>query len=197
MAGHVRRFNPSHQWIHTRPRNGELKPRQLDVRAYFFRPSNLNAPGLPRTWTGHLPWHHACHQVDLFQHQAGETVCQCFGLQGNTHKDLGIAMDMSIGLKMSSGAPCMLSLSFNNKGRFGTVFRYICDNATYIARYDDLFDGDDRRIDLSGVAMSGNGIELIDREFFSAIAKRREPNSSVGQCLSSMWVLDRIERSFV
>jgi 2-hydroxy-4-carboxymuconate semialdehyde hemiacetal dehydrogenase len=196
MAGHVRRYNPSHQWIHNRIKAGELKIQQMDVQTYFFRRSNLNALGQPRTWTDHLLWHHACHTVDLFQYQTGEVASEAFGLQGPKHAQLGIAMDMAIGMKTPSGAICTLSLSFNNKGPLGTYFRYICDNGTYIARYDDLYDGDDKKIDLTGVAVSNNGIELIDREFFAAIREGREPNGSVAQCLDAMRTLDRIEKSF-
>jgi len=194
MAGHTRRFNPSHQWIHQRIRAGDLKIQQMDVQTYFFRRGNLNALGQPRSWTDHLLWHHACHTVDLFQYQTGETATQVHGLQGPMHPELGIAMDMSIGMKVPSGAICTLSLSFNNNGPLGTFFRYICDNGTYIARYDDLVDGYDKAVDLAGVAVSKNGIELQDREFFSAIGERREPNASVAQCLPAMRTLDRIER---
>ncbi|WP_413206810.1 Gfo/Idh/MocA family oxidoreductase [Rhodospirillum sp. A1_3_36] len=196
MVGHVRRFNPSHQWIHNKIVAGELKIQQMDVQTYFFRRSNLNALGEPRTWTDHLLWHHACHTVDLFQYQTGEVPSQVFGLQGPTHPELGIAMDMSIGMKAPSGALCTLSLSFNNNGPLGTYFRYICDNGTYIARYDDLFNGKEEPIDLTGVAVSNNGVELVDREFVSAIQEGREPNSSVDQGLSAMETLDRIEKSF-
>lgn len=195
MAGHVRRFNPSHQWIHNKITAGELKLLQLDVQTYFFRRTNMNAAGKARSWTDHLLWHHACHTVDLFQYQTGETASEAYGLQGPKHPDLGIAMDMSIGLKVPSGAVCTLSLSFNNDGPFGTFFRYICDNGTYLARYDDLFDGREEQIDLTGVAVSNNGIELIDREFVAAIQENREPNSSVAQCLGAMQTLDRIEKS--
>lgn len=195
MAGQVRRFNPSHQWIHNRIMRGELKIQQMDVQTYFFRRTNMNAKGEPRSWTDHLLWHHACHTVDLFQYQTGETVSQAFGLQGPIHPALNIAMDMSIGMKTPSGAICTLSLSFNNDGPLGTFFRYICDNGTYIARYDDLFDGKEKPVDLSGVAVSSNGIELIDREFISAIREKRTPNSSVEQVLPTMATLDRIERS--
>lgn len=194
MAGQVRRFNPSHQWIKNRIDAGELKIQQMDVQTYFFRRTNSNAKGEPRSWTDHLLWHHACHTVDLFQYQTGETASEAFGLQGPIHPDLGIAMDMSIGMKVPSGAICTLSLSFNNEGPFGTFFRYICDNGTYIARYDDLFDGNENPIDLSGVAVSNNGIELIDREFIAAIKEGREPNASVAQTLPAMATLDRIER---
>lgn len=197
MAGHVRRFNPSHQWIHNKIVAGDIKIQQLDVQTYFFRRSNMNALGNPRSWTDHLLWHHACHTVDLFQYQTGEVASQAYGLQGPVHKDLGIAMDMSIGMKTASGALCTLSLSFNNDGPLGTFFRYICDNGTYLARYDDLFDGNEKPIDLSGVAVSNNGIELIDREFVSSIREGREPNSSVGQCLSAMSTLDRIEKTMI
>jgi len=194
MAGQVRRFNPSHQWIHNRIVKGELKIQQMDVQTYFFRRTNTNAKGEARSWTDHLLWHHACHTVDLFQYQTGETVSECYGLQGPIHPDLGIALDMSIGMKTPSGAICTLSLSFNNDGPFGTFFRYICDNGTYIARYDDLFDGREQPVDLSGVAVSNNGIELIDREFIAAINENRRPNSDARDVLSAMETLDRIER---
>ena len=196
MSGQVRRFNPSHQWIHNKIKAGELKILQMDVQTYFFRRSNLNALGQARSWTDHLLWHHACHSVDLFQYQTGETASQAFGLQGPMHPELKIAMDMSIGLKTPSGAILTLSLSFNYDGPLGTYFRYICDKGTYLARYDDLFDGRENPIDLSGVAVSNNGIELIDREFFAAIKEGREPNASVAQVLPAMETLDRIERSF-
>ena len=195
MAGHTRRFNPSHQWIHNKIKAGELNIQQLDVQTYFFRRSNLNALGQPRSWTDHLLWHHACHTVDLFQYQTGAVASDICALQGPKHPELGIAMDMSIGLKVPSGAICTLSLSFNNDSPFGSFFRYICDNGTYIASYDDLFDGNQNPIDVSDVDVSMNGIELQDREFFAAIKEAREPNSSVAQALSSMETLDRLEQT--
>ena len=194
MAGHTRRFNPSHQWIHKRIQAGELKILQMDVQTYFFRRTNMNAEGKPRSWTDHLLWHHACHTVDLFQYQTGEIASTVQALQGPMHPALGIAMDMSIGMKVPSGAICTLSLSFNNDGPLGTFFRYICDNGTYIARYDDLFDGKDNKIDVSKVDVSMDGIELQDREFIHAIQEGREPNASVAQVLPAMETLDRLEK---
>ncbi|MGD8323968.1 MAG: Gfo/Idh/MocA family oxidoreductase [Gammaproteobacteria bacterium] len=194
MAGHTRRFNPSHQWIHNRIVAGELTLQQLVVQTYFFRRQNINLEGKPRSWVDHLLWHHACHTVDLFQYQTGETAADVFALEGPHHPELGIAMDMTIGMKVPSGAICSLSLSFNNDGPQGTFFRYICDNGTYIARYDDLVDGKENPIDLSGVAVSNNGIELQDREFFAAIKEGREPNSSVAQVYPAMESLHRLEQ---
>ncbi len=194
MVGHTRRFNPSHQWIHKKVKAGELKIQQMDVQTYFFRRTNTNALGKPRSWTDHLLWHHACHTVDLFQYQTGEVASEAYGLQGPIHPDLGIAMDMSIGMKVPSGAICTLSLSFNNDGPLGTFFRYICDKGTYIARYDDLFDGKENRIDVSEVDVSMDGIELCDREFIAAIKEGREPNASVAQCLSAMQTLDKLDK---
>jgi 2-hydroxy-4-carboxymuconate semialdehyde hemiacetal dehydrogenase len=194
MAGHVRRFNPSHQWVHQRIKAGELSIQQMDVQTYFFRRTNMNATGQPRTWTDHLLWHHACHTVDLFQHQTGERPLVANAIQGPIDPQLGIAMDISIQLKVPSGAILTLSLSFNNEGPFGSFFRYICDNGTYKALYDDLVDGNDRPIDVSHIDVSMNGIELEDREFFAAIAEQRVPRSSVAQCLPSMQTLGALER---
>ena len=192
MVGHTRRFNPSHQYIHRKVAAGELNIQQMDVQTYFFRRKNMNAKGEARSWTDHLLWHHAAHTVDLFAYQAGQIV-QANAIEGPHHPELGIAMDMSIQLKSESGAICTLSLSFNNDGPLGTFFRYIGDNGTWIARYDDLVTGKEEPIDLSGVAVSTNGIELQDREFVAAIREGREPNASVAQVLPCYRVLDALE----
>lgn len=194
MVGHTRRFNPSHQLVSKRIQDGELNIQQMDVQTYFFRRKNINAKGEARSWTDHLLWHHAAHTVDLFAYQAGSKVVKANAIQGPIHPELGIALDMSIQLQAENGAICTLSLSFNNDGPLGTFFRYICDNGTYLARYDDLFDGKDEQIDVSNVAVSMNGIELQDREFFAAIKEGREPNSSVNQVLDCYKVLHDLEQ---
>lgn len=194
MVGHTRRFNPSHQWLHKRIAGGELNIQQMDVQTYFFRRKNINAKGEPRSWTDHLLWHHAAHTVDLFAYQAGSPIVEANAVQGPIHPELGIAMDMSIQMRAENGAICTLSLSFNNDGPLGTFFRYICDNGTYIARYDDLVDGREEPIDVSKVDVSMNGIELQDREFFAAIREGREPNSSVASVLPCYKVLHDLEQ---
>src|SRR6266700_3753603 len=193
MCGHTRRFNPSHQWVRKKVIAGEYSIQQMDVQTYFFRRTNLNALGQPRSWTDHLLWHHAAHTVDLFQYQTGEDVEIANAVQGPLHPELGIAMDMSIQLRTPSGRICTLSLSFNNDGPFGTFFRYICDNGTYIARYDDLVTGREEPVDVSAVDVSTNGIELQDREFVAAITEKREPNASVGDVLPCYRVLGELE----
>ena len=194
MCGHTRRFNPSHQFVHKQIQAGQFNVFQMDVQTYFFRRTNMNALGQPRSWTDHLLWHHAAHTVDLFAYQAGSPVVKANAIQGPIHPTLGIAMDMSIQLQAANGAICTLSLSFNNDGPLGTFFRYIGDNATYIARYDDLFNGKEEKIDVSQVAVSMNGIELQDREFFAAIREGREPNASVAQVLPCYQVLHDLEQ---
>lgn len=193
MVGHTRRFNPSHQWVHNRVVSKELTIQSMDVQTFFFRRTNTNALGQPRSWTDNLLWHHAAHTVDLFAYQCGEPIVDANILAGPTHPELGIPMDMSIQLKSASGQLCTLALSFNNDGPLGTFFRYICDNGTYIARYDDLFTGRDEQIDVSGVAVSTDGIELQDREFIAAIQEGREPNSSLEQVIACYEVLGKLQ----
>ena len=194
MCGHTRRFNPSHQWVNRKIKAGQFNIQQMDVQTYFFRRTNMNALGQPRSWTDHLLWHHAAHTVDLFAYQARSPIVQAHALQGPIHPTLGIAMDMGIQLKAANGAICTLSLSFNNDGPLGTFFRYIGDTGTYLARYDDLYTGKDEKIDVSQVDVSVNGIELQDREFFAAIREGREPNASVAQVLPCYEVLHRLEQ---
>jgi 2-hydroxy-4-carboxymuconate semialdehyde hemiacetal dehydrogenase len=197
MCGHTRRFNPSHQYVHQKITQGAFNVLQMDVQTYFFRRTNMNALGQARSWTDHLLWHHAAHTVDLFAYQCGSPIVKANAVQGPIHPVLGIAMDMSIQLKAANGAICTLSLSFNNDGPLGTYFRYIGDTDTYLARYDDLFNGKDEKIDVSKVAVSMNGIELQDREFFAAIREGREPNSSVAKVLPCYRVLHDLEQQLV
>ena len=194
MCGHTRRFNPSHQWVNHKIKAGEFNIQQMDVQTYFFRRTNMNALGQARSWTDHLLWHHAAHTVDLFAYQAGSPIVKANAVQGPIHPTLGIAMDMSIQLQAANGAICTLSLSFNNDGPLGTYFRYIGDTGTYLARYDDLYTGKEEQIDVSKVAVSMNGIELQDREFFAAIKEGREPNSGVSQVLPCYKVLHTLEQ---
>jgi 2-hydroxy-4-carboxymuconate semialdehyde hemiacetal dehydrogenase len=194
MCGHTRRFNPSHQYVNQQITAGKFNIQQMDVQTYFFRRTNTNALGQARSWTDHLLWHHAAHTVDLFAYQANSPIVQANAIQGPIHPVLGIAMDMSIQLRAANGAICTLSLSFNNDGPLGTYFRYIGDTATYLARYDDLYTGKEEKIDVSQVAVSMNGIELQDREFFAAIQEGREPNSSVGKVFACYQVLHQLEQ---
>jgi 2-hydroxy-4-carboxymuconate semialdehyde hemiacetal dehydrogenase len=194
MCGHTRRFNPSHQYVNQKIKAGQFNIQQMDVQTYFFRRTNMNALGQPRSWTDHLLWHHAAHTVDLFAYQVGSPIVKANAVQGPIHPALGIAMDMGIQLKAANGAICTLSLSFNNDGPLGTYFRYIGDTATYLARYDDLYTGKEEQIDVSKVAVSMNGIELQDREFFAAIQEGREPNASVAQVLPCYQVLHDLEQ---
>jgi 2-hydroxy-4-carboxymuconate semialdehyde hemiacetal dehydrogenase len=193
MCGHTRRFNPSHQWVHRKIAAKEFALQHLQVQTFFFRRTNMNALGQPRSWTDHLLWHHAAHTVDLFMWQTGGEVVAANVLQGPIHPALGIAMDMSIQLKSASGALCTLSLSFNNDGPLGSFFRYIGDSGTYVARYDELLDGNDKPIDVSRVDVSLNGIELQDREFFAAIREGREPRAGVASVLPCYRLLARLE----
>ena len=194
MCGHTRRFNPSHQYVHNEIKVGKFNVLQMDVQTFFFRRTNMNALGQPRSWTDHLLWHHAAHTVDLFAWQCGSPIVKANAVQGPIHPALGIAMDMSIQLQAANGAICTLSLSFNNDGPLGTWFRYIGDTATYLAKYDDLYNGKEEKIDVSKVDVSMNGIELQDREFFAAIKEKREPNASVAQVLPCYQVLDQLEQ---
>ena len=194
MVGHVRRFNPAHQWVNNRVASGELNIQQMDIQTFFFRRSNVNALGEPRSWTDHLLWHHAAHSIDLFRYQTGEDIADVYAVAGPVNPDLGIYMDMGVVMRTTGGKICNLSLSFNNDGPLGTEFRYICDNGTYTAYYDDMKTGRGEIVDVSGIDISTNGIELMQREFFSAIKEGREPNGSVGQIFSTMEVLEKIQQ---
>ena len=193
MAGHVRRFNPSHQLMNHKLRNEGVFLQQMQAHTHFFRRTNMNALGQPRSWVDHLLWHHACHTVDLFSYQTGEEISVVSAVQGPYHPELKIAMDMGIIMQTPKGSICVLSLSFNDEGPIGSPYRYICDKGTWVSFYDDLTDGFGAKLDLSGVAPSMNGFENQDREFIAAIEGKRAPNCSVANALATMKVLGKIE----
>ena len=193
MAGHVRRFNPSHQLMNQKLRNEGVFLQQLQAHTHFFRRTNMNALGQPRSWVDHLLWHHACHTVDLFAYQTGEEISVVSAVQGPYHPELKIAMDMGIIMQTPKGSICVLSLSFNDEGPIGSPYRYICDKGTWVSFYDDLTDGFGKKLDLAGVAPSMNGFENQDREFIAAIEGKRAPNCSVADALATMKVLGKIE----
>jgi 2-hydroxy-4-carboxymuconate semialdehyde hemiacetal dehydrogenase len=172
MVGHTRRFNSSHQWVHERITTGRSTLQHMVVETFFFRRTNTNALGKPRSWTDHLLWHHACHTVDLFQHQTGEVADRVWAAQGPIHPDLGIALDMSIGLRVPSGALCTLDLSFNNDGPID------------LSQVPDVIE-----------TGSTDGIALQDRELVKAVFDGREPEASVASCLPALQTLDRIEQA--
>ena len=196
MAGHVRRFNPGHQWIHQRITSGEIQLQQIQAHTYFFRRTNMNALGAPRSWVDHLLWHHACHTVDMFIYQTGGVPEQIYGVEGPHNPELGIAMDLAIIMKAKNGAICTLSTSFNNDGPIGSPYRYICDKGTWIAFYDDLHTAKGEKVDTTSTDVSQNGFENQDREFIKAITGNRAPNSSVEDALRAMQTLDKVEQQF-
>ena len=169
----------------------------MDVQTYFFRRTNMNALGKPRSWTDHLLWHHACHTVDLFQYQTGETaIVGAARCRARSIPSSKIAMDMSIELKVPSGAICTLSLSFNNDGPARHVLPlHLRQRHLHRALRRSGRRQRTSQIDVSKVDVSMNGIELQDREFFAAIKEKREPNASVAQVLPAMRTLDRLEKA--
>jgi 2-hydroxy-4-carboxymuconate semialdehyde hemiacetal dehydrogenase len=78
-GGHVRPHAPLQPQppvgAHKIEAAGEFNIQQMDVQTYFFRRTNMNALGQPRSWTDHLLWHHAAHTVDLFAYQTGGRSC--------------------------------------------------------------------------------------------------------------------------
>jgi len=197
MAGHVRRFNPSHQLMHKKLREEGVFLQQMQAHTHFFRRTNMNALGQARSWVDHLLWHHACHTVDLFSYQTGEQVSEAYAVQGPYHPELKIAMDMGIIMKTPKGSVCVLSLSFNDEGPIGSPYRYMCDKGTWGSFYDDLTDGFGKKIDLAGVAPSMNGFENQDREFIAAIQEKRTPNCSVAEALATMKTLGKLEDQLI
>jgi len=191
MVTHTRRFSSPHREIRSRIQAGAFHLHHLVVETYFFRRTNLNMHGQPRSWTDNLLWHHGCHSVDIAQWVLGETEWSAWGQQGPLHPELGIPMDVTVGMKARNGTLFSMAMSFNNKGPFGGFYRYIGEEETYKIYRDSMTDSEGKEVPLDGVP----AFDRQDVEFTSAIREGREPESSAQSCLPTMVLLDKVERS--
>jgi 2-hydroxy-4-carboxymuconate semialdehyde hemiacetal dehydrogenase len=191
MVTHTRRFSNPHREIRHRVREGSFHLQHMVVETYFFRRSNLNMHGRPRSWVDNLLWHHGCHSVDLAQWILDGQDFSVWGQKGPDHPDLGIPMDMTVAMKSKKGPLFSMAMSFNNKGPFGGFYRYIGEEETYKVYRDSMTDGDGNEVPLDKVT----AFDRQDVEFVSAIREGREPESSIASCVPTMALLDRIEKA--
>lgn len=191
MVCHTRRFNPPHVELRRRIGAGAFHLHHLIAEHYFFRRTDLNMFGKPRTWRDNLLWHHACHSVDLFAWVLDDWDLEVWGQRGPDHPTLGIPMDLTVALRSPrKGALATIALSFNRKGPVATHYRYIGEEETYQVFREGMKDSEGREVPLSG-----SGFENQNREFFTAIRERRRPEASFASCLRSMELLHRIEQA--
>ena len=191
MVTHTRRFSSPHREIRRRIRDGSFHLHHMVVETYFFRRSNLNMHGQPRSWVDNLLWHHGCHSVDLAHWILDEPSFSVWGQKGPDHAGLGIPMDMTVGMKSKKGPIFSMAMSFNNKGPFGGFYRYIGEEETYKVYRDSMTDGEGHEVPLDSVT----AFDRQDVEFVSAIREAREPESSVASCVPTMALLDKIDKA--
>jgi 2-hydroxy-4-carboxymuconate semialdehyde hemiacetal dehydrogenase len=191
MVTHTRRFSSPHREIKRRIREGTFHLHHLVVETYFFRRTNLNMHGQPRSWVDNLLWHHGCHSVDIAQWVLDDPDWDVWGQKGPDHPVLGIPMDLTVAMKTKKGTLFSMAMSFNNKGPFGGFYRYIGEEETYKIYRDSMTDSEGTDVPLDATA----AFDRQDAEFVSAIRERREPESSIASCVPTMRLLDRIDAS--
>jgi 2-hydroxy-4-carboxymuconate semialdehyde hemiacetal dehydrogenase len=191
MVTHTRRFSSPHREIRRRIRDGSFHLYHMVVETYFFRRTNLNMHGQPRSWVDNLLWHHGCHSVDLAQWIVDDPKWAVWGQKGPDHPQLGIPMDVSVAMKSTRGTLFTMAMSFNNKGPFGGFYRYIGEEDTYKVYRDSMTDSEGKEVVLDSVA----AFDRQDVEFVSAIREGREPESSAASVVPTMALLDGIHRA--
>jgi 2-hydroxy-4-carboxymuconate semialdehyde hemiacetal dehydrogenase len=191
MVTHTRRFSNPHREIRRRIQEGAFHLYHMVVETYFFRRTNLNMHGQPRSWVDNLLWHHGCHSVDLAQWIVNDATWDVWGQKGPDHPVLGIPMDITVGMKLKQGPLFTMAMSFNNKGPFGGFYRYIGEEETYKVYRDSMTDSDGKDVPLGDVA----AFDRQDVEFVSAIREGREPESSARTVVPTMALLDKIDRA--
>jgi 2-hydroxy-4-carboxymuconate semialdehyde hemiacetal dehydrogenase len=161
------------------------------VETYFFRRTNLNMHGQPRSWVDNMLWHHGCHSVDIAQWILDDPNWEVWGQKGPDHPVLKIPMDLSVAMKSRKGPLFTMAMSFNNKGPFGGFYRYIGEEETYKVYRDAMTDSEGKDVPLDAMP----AFDRQDVEFTSAIREGRQPESSAASCLPTMALLDRIDRA--
>ena len=194
MVAHTRRFAAPHCHLRERMRAADFRLQHLVVETYFMRRSNLNMFGQSRSWTDHLLWHHACHSVDLAAWLLGGEEFDVWASKGPTHSELGIATDMSIGMRARrSGTLVTMALSFNHQGPFGGFYRYIGDKGTYHVFRDAIKDGDGTALTLGDRVQPTFAAQI--HAFIDALRRGVQPPCDANEVLPAMRLLDRIEQA--
>jgi 2-hydroxy-4-carboxymuconate semialdehyde hemiacetal dehydrogenase len=192
MVTHTRRFANPHREIRRRIHDGSFHLHHMVVETYFFRRTNLNMHGQPRSWVDNLLWHHGCHSVDLAHWILSEPDWECWGQKGPDHRELKIPMDISVGMKSSKGPLFTMAMSFNNKGPFGGFYRYIGEEETYKVYRDSMTDSEGKEVQFDDNTLA---FDRQDIEFVAAIREGREPESSAASVVPTMALLDKIDKS--
>jgi 2-hydroxy-4-carboxymuconate semialdehyde hemiacetal dehydrogenase len=192
MVTHTRRFANPHREIRRRIREGTFHLHHMVVETYFFRRTNLNMHGQPRSWVDNLLWHHGCHSVDLAHWILDEPNWDVWGQKGPDHHELKIPMDITVAMKSKKGPLFTMAMSFNNKGPFGGFYRYIGEEDTYKVYRDSMTDSEGNE-----VAFEDNtaAFDRQDIEFVGAIREGREPESNAASVVPTMALLDKIDKS--
>jgi len=191
MVCHTQRYNATFAEVYRRLQQGELTLHHIVQQTYFFRRRNENRFGKKRTWVDALLWHQACHMVDMCYWLLDDPGMEAWGQAGPLHKELGVPMDISIGMRTADGRLVTSANSFNNHGPIQSEYRFIGEEQTLLVQKGKLTDHEGTEIELP----ASGGIATQDREFFAAIAEGRQPLTSCRACLPTMEILDRIQRS--
>ncbi len=192
MVTHTRRFANPHREIRRHIQDGSFHLHHMVVETYFFRRTNLNMHGQPRSWVDNLLWHHGCHSVDLAHWILSEPNWECWGQKGPDHRELKIPMDISVGMKSSKGPLFTMAMSFNNKGPFGGFYRYIGEEETYKVYRDSMTDSEGKEVQFDDNTLA---FDRQDIEFVAAIREGREPESSAASVVPTMALLDKIDKA--
>ena len=117
MVTHTRRFSSPHREIRRRIQEGTFHLHHMVVETYFFRRTNLNMHGQPRSWVDNLLWHHGCHSVDLAQLDPRRAELGGLGPEGTrTTRSSGSRWTLPSAMKSKKGPLFTMAMSFNNKG---------------------------------------------------------------------------------
>lgn len=192
MVCHTRHFMTGMRALKQMIFDAELHLHHIVIQTYFFRRVNINRFGDPRTWKDDLLWHHACHAVDMTRWLLEDDALEVMAQVGPNHPQLDIPMDLTIGLKsQKTGAIATIAHSFNNHGEIQTPMRFIAEEETYSFVRGVLSDHQGNEV---AKGTPNAAIVRQNREFFSAIAQQRVPETSFGNCLASMRCLDAAQR---
>jgi 2-hydroxy-4-carboxymuconate semialdehyde hemiacetal dehydrogenase len=191
LVCHTMRSFPAIREVRRRVLAGEFHI--THVVGYFAIPRRRNQSWAgTRNWMDNLLWHHGCHVVDAALWILGVNHAEhVSGMLGKSHRQFGMAMDVSIHFRTSANQLVTHALTYNTE-QFCWELRCIGDEDTLTFRNGQLLNEKNEQI-----VSETSWLDLVpqDKQMLATLTKGAPSDYDVSSVLGPMEILQCAEAS--